>query len=153
MKAITSKTRYGLFFIKSDIQCITLYVIFIFNVRCQNNSASEDESEVLVDFSSPDFIPFMAKFRSYRRELSDTDKVAYMPNEMDKLSDNTLMKGLIQRMFDYERDRALLETEIFNFPDRMELLFNYINLSFQLFPSVKDTRIITDEAYNTHAKN
>ena len=83
---------------------MTLHAIFIFflNVRCQNNSVSEDESEVLVDFSSPDFIPFMAKFRSYRRELSDTDKVAFMSNEMEKLRDNTLIKGLIQRMFDYE---------------------------------------------------
>ena len=61
----------------------------------------------------------MAKFRSYRRELSDTDKVAFMSKEMEKLREHTLMKGLIQRMFDYERDSALLETEIFNFPDRM----------------------------------
>ena len=105
-----------------------------------------------MEYSSPDFTPFVAKFRSYRRELSETDKVAFMSIEMEKLRDNALMKGLILRMFDYERDRALLETEIFNFPDRMELLFNYIDLFFQLFPTSNDMPIITDEAFNTHAK-
>ena len=109
-----------------------------FCAYCQNNSASEDKSEVVVECSSPDFSHFVAKFCSYRRELSDTDKVAFMSNEMEKLRDNALMKGLILRIFDYERDRALLETEIFNFPDRMELLFNYIDLSFQLFPTSED---------------
>ena len=36
----------------------------------------------------------------------------------------------------------------------MELLFNYIDLSFpfQLFPTSEDMPIITDEAFNTHAK-
>ena len=46
----------------------------------------------------------------------------------------------------------LQTTEIFNFQDRMKVLFNYIDLSFQLFPSVEDTPILSDEAYNTHAK-
>ena len=75
-----------------------------------------------------------------------------MSIEMEKLRDNALMKGLILRMFDYASDRALLETEFFNFPDRMELLFNDIDLSFQLFPTSEDMPIITDEAFNTHAK-
>ena len=46
----------------------------------------------------------------------------------------------------------MLETEIFNEADQMELLFNYIDLSFQLFPTSSDVPILTDEAYNTHAK-
>ena len=44
------------FFKKSDIQCFTLYVIYII-ARCQDNSAPEDKSvlEVVVDFFYPDF--------------------------------------------------------------------------------------------------
>ena len=49
-------------------------------------------------------------------------------------------------MFDYERDLALVETEIFAQSNRMEVVFNYIDLSFQLFPTS------SDEAYRTHAK-
>ena len=56
------------------------------------------------------------------------------------------MKGLIERLFDYERDVALVESEIFSQPDRMDVVFNYIDLSFQLFP------ISSDEAYRKHAK-
>ena len=46
----------------------------------------------------------------------------------------------------------MLETEIFNEPDKMGLLFTYIDLSFYLFPTSSDVPILTDEAYNTHAK-
>ena len=51
------------------------------------------------------------------------------------------MKGLIERLFDYERVVALVESEIFSQPDRMDVVFNYIDLSFQLFPtsSIKHT--------------
>ena len=56
------------------------------------------------------------------------------------------MKGLIERMFEYETDVALVETEIFAQPTRMEVVFNCIDLSFQLFPTS------SDEAYRTHAK-
>ena len=77
-----------------------------------------------MEYSSTDFIPFMAKFFTDKRDLLDINKMVLMSNGMEKLRDNVLMEGLILRMFDYEKDRAMLETEIFNKPDRMELLLN-----------------------------
>ena len=51
----------------------------------------------MVEYASPDFIPFLARFRSYRRDLSEVDKMVLMSNGMEKLRDNGLMKGLILR--------------------------------------------------------
>ena len=84
--------------------------------RCQNNSASEEETEV----------------------LEEANKVALMTNVMESLRDSVYMKGLIERMFDYKRDLALVESEIFGQPDRMDVGFNYIDLTFQLFPILSD---------------
>ena len=108
-----------------------IHVIFLLAARCQNNSVSEEETEVPEECEFPDFTPFLARF---------------MSDGMESLRDNALMKGLIERMFDYEQDLALVETEISGQPNRMELVFNYIDLSFQLFPTS------SDEAYRTHAK-
>ena len=90
-----------------------LYDILLLAARCQNNSASEEESEVLEECEFPDFTPFVARFCTYKSDLSETDKVALMSDGIESLRDNTFMKGLIERMFDYERDLALVETEIF----------------------------------------
>ena len=78
--------------------------------RCQNNSASVEETEVLDECEFPDFTPFVARFRTYKRDLLEANKVALMSNGMQILRDNVYMKGLIEGMFDYERDVALVET-------------------------------------------
>ena len=81
-----------------------LYVILLFAARCQNNSVSEEYTEVLDELEFPDFSPFMARFRKYKRDLSDTAKVAFMSGGMEMLRYNELMKGLIERMFDFDRE-------------------------------------------------
>ena len=42
------------------------------------------------------------------------------------------MRGFIDKMFDYHLEVAELEREIFSIPAKMEIKFNYIDLSFQL---------------------
>ena len=80
----------------------------------------------------------MARFCKYKKDLSDTAKVAFMSDEMEMLKNNELMKGFIESMFDYDREVDEMEREIFSQPLRTELTFNYIDLSFQLFPSSSD---------------
>ena len=57
------------------------YIIFHFLLAtcCQNNSASEEETEVVDKCEFPDFTPFVARFRSYKRDLSEANKVILMP--------------------------------------------------------------------------
>ena len=85
-----------------------------------------------------DFTPFVARFRTYKRDLSDTNKFVLMSTGMESLRDSVYMKGLIERLFDFERDIALVESEIFDQPERMDVVFNYIDLSFQLLPATSD---------------
>ena len=113
--------------------CEMIYNFFIIchsllAAPCQNNSASDEDTEVLEECEFSDFTPFVARFCTCKRNLSETNEVDLMTNGMESLRDNAYMKalGLIERLFDYERDLALVESEIFGIPDRMELVFNYI---------------------------
>ena len=110
----------------------------LFAARCKNNSASDVDTGMIEELNFPDFSAFMASFRKYKKDLSDTAKVALMTDGMEMLRNNELMKGLIERMFDYDREVDKIERAIFSQPLRMELTFNYIDLSFQLFPSSSD---------------
>ena len=56
------------------------------------------------------------------------------------------MDGLITRLFDYDREMGSLESEIYDRPNQMDVVFNYIDLAFQLMPASND------EAYSKHAK-
>ena len=67
--------------------------------------------------------------------MSDTAKFAFMTNG---IRDSELMRVFIDKMFDNGIEVTELEREIFSVPARMEITFNYIDLSFQLFPSSSD---------------
>ena len=69
-----------------------------------------------------------------------------MTSGIESLRDNVYIQGLIERMFDYDQEITQVESEIFNRPDQMDVVFNYIDLSFQLLPAS------SDEAYTKHAK-
>ena len=109
-----------------------LYIILLFAARCKNNSMSEEDNEAIEDIEFPDFPPFMGHFRKYKKHLSEVANIARMTNGIESLRNNGHMRGLIKRMFDYDLEE--LEREIFSIPARMEITFNYIDVSFQLFP-------------------
>ena len=76
----------------------------------------------------------MATYRSYKREMSEVDKTAFMNSGMDTLRNNEHMRAFIDKMFDYDLEVAEIEKEIFSIPSKMETIFNYIDVSFQLTP-------------------
>ena len=90
------------------------------------------------DIEFPDFHPFMGYFCKYKKQLSEVANIALMTNGIESLRNNEHVRGLIKRMFDYDLEVEELEREIFSIPDRMEITFNYIDLSFQLFPVSSD---------------
>ena len=77
----------------------------------------------------------MAHFRKYKKDMSETAKIAFMKNWMESLRNNDLMRGLISKTFDFDVEVDELEREIFSIPARMEIMFNSIDLPFQLIPS------------------
>ena len=112
------------------------HVILLFAARCQNNSASEEDTKVLEECEFPYFSPFMANFRKHKKDVSDAAKVAFLSADgMETLRNNELMQGLIERMFDFEREVAEMEREIFSQPIRVELTFKYIDV-FPIIPSI-----------------
>ena len=78
----------------------------------------------------------MARFRKYKKDLTETAKVALMSDGMEMLRNNEFMKELIERMFDYDCEVDEMEREIFSQPLRTKLTLNYIDVSFQLTPYV-----------------
>ena len=93
---------------------------------------------MLEELEFPDFAPFMARFCKYKKGSIRHGKSCFMSDGMEMLRNNELMKGLIERMFDYDREVDEMEREIFSRPLRMKVTFNYIDLSFQLFPTSSD---------------
>ena len=61
-----------------------------------------------------------------------------MSDGMASIRNYELIKGLIERMFDFDCEVIKMEKEIFSQSARMELTFNYIDLSFQVFPASSD---------------
>ena len=45
------------------------------------------------------------------------------------------MPGLIKRMFNYELEIDTMERDVFSVPERMPLVFNYMDLFFQTLPN------------------
>ena len=52
----------------------------------------------------------MARFRKYKKDLPETAEVAILSDGIESLRNNELMKGLIERMFDF--DWEVIEMEI-----------------------------------------
>ena len=80
--------RYG--FVKWYIFYITCH--FLLAAHCQNNSASEKETEALEECEFPYFTPIVARFCTYKRDLSEANKDALMSNGMESLRDSAYME-------------------------------------------------------------
>ena len=120
----------------------SLYVIFAVAARCKNNNASDEDVGIIDELEFQDFSPFMAQYRKYRRDMPAADKTAFVNNGMDTLRNSEHMRACIDKMSDYDLEVAEIEKEIFSILSIMETIFNYIDLSFQLFPTS------TDETFN-----
>ena len=107
----------------------------LFAARCKNNSASDEDTGVFEELSFPDFPPFMASFRKYKKDLSELAKIALTTDGMENCKNHELMPGFIKRMLDFDLEVDEMEREIFSMPERMKLACDYMDLFFQLCPS------------------
>ena len=80
----------------------------------------------------------MASYRTYKKDLSASMKTARIANGMDTCKTHLLMPGLIKRMFDFDLEVEILERDVFSSPERMPLVFNYMDLFFQIYPVTSD---------------
>ena len=111
---------------------IIYYISNLFIARCQHNNSSEDEVFGQDDTVLQDFPPFMAIFCKQKSEISVEDKKAWLESGIEECKANELMPFIIQQMFDFDIEESILEKEIFSIPEKMTLVFNYMDLFFQI---------------------
>ena len=100
-----------------------------------NESSDEDYGEITFEFD--DFEPFMASFRCYRMHMSETEK----QDSLNNLRANGHMKRIIENMFDFDVEVVELEKELLSVKEKMEPMFNFIDLSVQLFSGPIDDNV------------
>ena len=86
-------------------------------IEAQNNCPEEDKETETFEFD--DFEPFMAMFCRYRPELSETEK------------ESVMTRGLIKEVSDLEKDLCSVK-------EKIEPIFNFIDVSFQLLDGPYD---------------
>ena len=77
----------------------------------------------------------MASFRQYKKDLTVEAKQSIMTKGMEQCKSHELMPSLIKSMFNYDLEMEIMQGEILSIPDRMPLVFNYMDLFFQMLPN------------------
>ena len=62
-------------------------------------------------------------------------KQAMIKKGMEQCKSHELMPDLIRSMFNYELEMEIMQGEVLSMPDRMPLVFNYMDLFFQILPN------------------
>ena len=96
-------------------------------------SSSEDEQEFeeVVDLQSPDFEPFFASFRRYRKELNSIEVKQLINNGLINIRENPLIIEIYRTLFDFDLEVVDFERDVFSVKDKLELIFNFMDISFQ----------------------
>ena len=108
-------------------------------------SSSEDEREFeeVVDLQSPDFEPFefFASFRRYRKELNSTEVKQLIDNGLINIRENLLIIDIVRTLFDFDLEVVDFERDVFSVKDKLELIFNFMDISFQSMEGPMDANI------------
>ena len=106
-------------------------------------SFSEDEKEFeeVFDSQSPDFEQFFASFRRYRKELSSTEVKQLINNGLINIRENPLIIEIVQTLFDFDLEVEDIERDVFSVKDKLELIFNFMDISFQSMEGPMDVTI------------
>ena len=89
----------------------------------------------------PDFEQFYASYRRYRRELSPEELKQLINNGLINIRENPLIIEIIRKMFDFDLEVGDIERDVFYVKDKLELIFNFMDISFQLMDDPMDINI------------
>ena len=92
-------------------------------------------------FESLDYKPFMAKFRKYKPELTQVEKENILVRGLINLRANPHMREIMIKMFDYDLEVSDLEKEVFIVKEKIDPIFNFINVSLQLLDGPFDKAV------------
>ena len=94
------------------------------------SSDEEQEIEKVANLQTPDFEPFFASFRKYRKELNATEVRQLIDNGLINIRENPLIIEIVQTMFDYDLEVDDIVRDVFNVKDKLELIFNFMDILF-----------------------
>ena len=105
----------------------------------EQNHSSEEEKEVesLID----DFEPFVVGLRHYPLDMSITERRSQLARGLITLRQNPLMPYIMSKMFDFDLEIADIEKDLLSVREKMEPIFNFIDISFQLIDSPVDEKV------------
>ena len=112
---------------------------FIAKYIDEQNKSSDEEPEIEV-FESPDYDPFVAKFRKINPGLSVEDREDILMRGLINLRTNPHMRNIIQKMFDYDLEESDIE-ELLMDKEKLEPIFNFIDVTFQLLDGPFDKAV------------
>jgi hypothetical protein len=114
---------------------IIYYISNLCFARYQHNNSSDDEAHGEDEITLHNFPPFMATFRKPKSNLTVDDKKAWLESGIEECKANELLPFIIQQMFDFDIDESILAKDIFAIPEKMALVFNYMDSFFQIQPN------------------
>ena len=126
----------------------SLYVILLLLLDARMfNSTSEEVAENVENFEFPDFETFMAPFRKYKKDMSEEDKATFLTGKLEEIIKCANLKEIIYKIFDYDLEVAVIEAEIFSNATLMETVFNFMDVSFKLYPDTPDSTFAIAAGY------
>ena len=66
------------------------------------------------------------------------DKKDWLESGMEQCKANEFLLFIIREVFDFEKEESILARDIFAVPEKMALMFNYMDLFFQIQPTSND---------------
>ena len=108
-------------------------------LEAQNHSSEEERDAETFEFDN--FGPFMVMFRRYRPELSEAEKQSIMTRGLINLRENPYMTEIMSKMFDFVLELSDIEKDLFSVKEKIEPIFNFIDVSFQLLDGPVDDNV------------
>ena len=75
--------------------------------------------------------------------MGNGEKQKHMFKGLCNIREIDLIVNIIQKMFNFELEVSDLERDLFSVKEKMELIFNFIDLSFQLYNGPVDNNVAT----------
>ena len=107
-------------------------------LRAQDDASSGEDLVKVDSLKFADFEPFMALFSYLQTGIISSRKQEYLHKGQCNIRKNPIMVDIIQKMFDFDLEVSELDNELFFVKEQMELIFNFMDLFFQLYDGQND---------------
>ena len=98
-----------------------LQSLWLTTSRAQDYASSDEEHGKVESFEFADFESFLASFRRYTAELSDTEKQSQMFKGLCNIRENAHLRNILEKMFDYDLEVGDLKRDLFSVKEKWSL--------------------------------